>query len=382
MSIKKKAKVDFLIVGQSIETFRNDIALLQKAGYRQVQFADNGIHANNILMSTHVCFVISELEMPNMNGIEFLKLIRRHAFFMATPFLLVSKDKQMEMIKYALDELADGYLLAPYSGEDFLCAIMRIQQRISSLSNLQVMIRKGRIQFLKREYNKSIAVVNEVLKIEPENVEALLILSECLYRQRDIDPARKHLKVILKKFSHHCKALHLLSKICQIDSDCGEAFTYLTSAQRQNPLNKDLQIDLGKFYLETGMDEKADEVFNDIFSSSPTDLNLIKIGKALLKKNRVEDASKFLNKTVRPLPGTAYIFKMYADMLKKEGKTDAHIEQLQKCISISPGNPDYTIALANTLKSIGRSNEAREALSKYLKIDPENETVKSMAASL
>nr|MBF0221876.1 response regulator [Desulfobulbaceae bacterium] len=381
MPSTKRAKVDFLIVGQSVETFKNDIALLQKAGYRNVQFADDGILANNTLTSSHVGFVISELEMPNMNGIEFLKLIRRHPFFMATPFLLVSKDKQMDMIKYALDELADGYLLTPYSGEEFLCAIIRIQQKISSLSNLQVMIRKARIQFLKREYDKSIAIVNEILSHEPENIEALLILSECLYRQRNVEAARKHLKFILKKFSHNCKALHLLSKLCQFESDCGDAFTYLTSAQRQTPLNKDLQIDLGKFYLETGMDEKADEVFNDILSSSPTDFNLIKIGKALLKKNRLEDASKFLDKTVRPLPGTAYIFKMYADLLEKEGNSDAQIEQLQKCVSLSPGNPDYSISLANVLKSVGRSPEAQNILKNYLTIDPENETVKSMAAS-
>jgi two-component system chemotaxis response regulator CheY len=374
--------IDFLIVGQSPQAFENDIALLQKAGYKNFHFADTVVEARNILASTPVNFVISEFDLPHMNGIEFLKLIRRHPALLTTPFLMVSKDKQMEMIKYALDELADGYLLAPYSGEEFLCAIIRIQQKWSSLSRLQIQLRDARYQFLKRNYDKAISTINEIVKIDPNNVDALLVLSECLYRKRQIEAARKHIKCILNISPHHSKALHLLSKICRLDYDCGDGFIHLTNALRLNPLNEDLKIDLGKFYLDTGADEKAEEIFNEVLNASPTDLCLIKIGKSYLKKNRLQEASNFLDKTVKPLPETAYIFNMYADMLEEAGNHAASLEQLKKCVLIAPGEAEYCIKYAKILLDCGQSATAQEVLKEYLKIYPDHETIKAMLQSL
>jgi len=382
MANSDKKKIDFLIVGQLKKSFENEIALLQKAGYKNVHFADSVVDARNILTSAHVNFVISEFDMPHMNGIEFLKLIRRHPSLLTTPFLMVSQDKKMEMIKYALDELADGYLLAPFSGEELLCAVIRIQLKWSSLSSLQVKLRNARYQFLKRNYDKSIKTVNEILEVDPNNVEALLILSDCLHRKRQFELARKHIKHILNISPHHCKALHLLSKICRMDADCGDAFIHLTTALRFNPFNEDLKIDLGKFYLDTGADEKANEIFNEVLNSNPTDLSLIKIGKSFLKKKRLDEATVFLDKTVKPLPDTTYIFEMYADMLEESGNHAASLNQLKKCVEISPGKANFCIKYAKALLDSGQSATAQGVMQEYLQIDPDHETIKAMLQSL
>lgn len=370
--------IDFLLVGQQQETFNRDIGLLQKAGYKNVQFVESGLKARAVLKSCRVKFVISELEMPHMTGIELLKMIRRNPALVEVPVLLTSSSKNKETVLYALDELADGFLVTPYSGEDFLCAFLKIKQKKSHLSELQKKTRNARLLFLRREYENAIAACRALISHDEGNIDILLILSECYYRLRDIERARQFLKKVLKINATNSKAMHLLSKVCRLDADCGEAFSLLSAAHAQNPLNIDLKVDLGKFFLETDMEEKAQEIFEAVLATGPSDLSLIKIGRAFLKKNRLGEAKRFLDKTVQPLPETAYIFEQFATAMGQAGEHAACAEYFQRCLRLCPANHNYVLKQATALAALNQKAEAREALKNFLKTYPDNPEVANM----
>jgi two-component system chemotaxis response regulator CheY len=74
MDIDKNMKI---LVVDDFATMRKIIKnLLKQVGYKNIVEADDGVAALRILKSQKINFIISDWNMPNMNGLEFLKAVR------------------------------------------------------------------------------------------------------------------------------------------------------------------------------------------------------------------------------------------------------------------------------------------------------------------
>lgn len=75
--------------------------------------AANGQQALERLKSKHYDLVISDVEMPIMNGIELLKLIRADDNLKEIPFILVTSVAQQEKIMEAIEQQVSNYVIKP-----------------------------------------------------------------------------------------------------------------------------------------------------------------------------------------------------------------------------------------------------------------------------
>ena len=372
--------IDFLLVGVNQETLDRDVSVLQQAGHADIRTVHSGVEARNVLKRGQVHFVITEMNLPAMNGLELLRLIRRTPGLSDLPVLMTSDSRNKEVVLYAVDEMVDGYLATPYTGDDLLKAIHGIVARRKNASLHQQMLRKARRLVLAKNYDKAITISKEVLARDVNNSDALFVLSEAYFHLHQPDRSRQFLEMYLGKQPSSSKGTHLLSKVCRLDGSHGDAFTLLLKAHKENPLNIDLAIALGKFYLDMEMEENAQQIFNQILASEPTDLNLIKIGKAFLKKNRVTDAALYLQKTVDPLPETAFVFAQFAEMLQKNGNLAESAVQYEKCLQLVPDHPEYLFRLGELYLTLGELDKARLLCLEWLKRQPEAEEAKKLFA--
>ena len=98
-----------LVVDDSITVREMERKLLQNRGY-QVDVAVNGMEGWNTVRSDHYDLVISDIDMPRMNGIELVRHIKNHSHLKTTPVIIVSyKDRQEDQIA-GLEAGADYYL--------------------------------------------------------------------------------------------------------------------------------------------------------------------------------------------------------------------------------------------------------------------------------
>lgn len=104
------------------------------------------------------------------------------------------------------------------------------------------------------------------------------------------------------------------------ENQCGDAIALLTKANLRYPGNLDLKIDLGKLYLSLGMEEQAREQFEAVMLKNPSDINLIKMGKAFLVRGNLKDAATFLDQAEQPIPEAATIFTRFAAALENSGE--------------------------------------------------------------
>lgn len=98
-----------LVVDDSITVREVERKLLEKAGY-QVETAVDGVDGLNMLRSRHFDMLVTDVDMPRMNGIALVKTIRQDAELRSLPVLMVSyKDREEDKLK-GLEAGVDYYL--------------------------------------------------------------------------------------------------------------------------------------------------------------------------------------------------------------------------------------------------------------------------------
>ena len=98
-----------LVVEDSLTVRELERKLLEKRGYT-VTVAVDGMDGWNALRSTHFDLVVTDIDMPRMDGIELVTLIKRDALLKAVPVMIVSYKDRDEDRRRGLDAGADYYL--------------------------------------------------------------------------------------------------------------------------------------------------------------------------------------------------------------------------------------------------------------------------------
>src|SRR5580692_1738323 len=94
--------------------------ILQKAGY-EVEEALNGVEAIEKLLQSSVDFIIVDVNMPQMDGLSFLKVLRRQKPpLSSTPALIASPASQPHDMRAATAAGANHYLVKPLRAETLL----------------------------------------------------------------------------------------------------------------------------------------------------------------------------------------------------------------------------------------------------------------------
>jgi two-component system chemotaxis response regulator CheY len=91
--------------------------ILHHLGYLNVAEADDGSAALAMLQMQDIDFVISDWNMPNMNGLELLRAIRADDKLQHIPVLLVTAEALKENVVEAVKAGVNGYIVKPFTAE-------------------------------------------------------------------------------------------------------------------------------------------------------------------------------------------------------------------------------------------------------------------------
>lgn len=88
---------------------------LQKLGFANVIEAGNGIEALDAMASTKVDMIITDWNMPEMDGLTYVKTVRTKAEYKETPILMVTTEAAKEDILTALKSGVNNYVVKPFT---------------------------------------------------------------------------------------------------------------------------------------------------------------------------------------------------------------------------------------------------------------------------
>lgn len=105
----------FLIV-DDFSTMRRIVRnLLKESGFADADEAEDGVVALNKLRNGRFDFVVTDINMPNMNGFQLLNEIKKDEKLKHLPVLMVTAEARKEDIVLAAQNGAAGYIVKPFT---------------------------------------------------------------------------------------------------------------------------------------------------------------------------------------------------------------------------------------------------------------------------
>jgi two-component system chemotaxis response regulator CheY len=121
-----------ILVVDDFSTMRRIVKnLLKELGFSNFSEAEDGVQAWSALEeSGGFDFIVSDWNMPNMTGIDFLRKVRADPRFKNTPFLLITAEAKRSQILEAAEAGVNGYIVKPFTAATLNEKIQKIFARI------------------------------------------------------------------------------------------------------------------------------------------------------------------------------------------------------------------------------------------------------------
>ena len=122
----------FLIV-DDFSTMRRIVrGLLKEIGYHNAEEAEDGQVALTMLRRTQFDFVVSDINMPVMNGFELLSAVKADEKLKHLPVLMVTAEARKEDIVRAAQDGAAGYIVKPFTKATLEEKVTKIMQKLAA----------------------------------------------------------------------------------------------------------------------------------------------------------------------------------------------------------------------------------------------------------
>lgn len=130
MALDKGMKI---LVVDDFSTMRRIIKnLLRDLGFQNTTEADDGATALPMLLKGDFDFLITDWNMPGMQGIDLLKAVRADAKLVKLPVLMVTAESKREQIVEAAQAGVNGYIVKPFTATTLQEKIDKIFERINA----------------------------------------------------------------------------------------------------------------------------------------------------------------------------------------------------------------------------------------------------------
>ncbi len=113
-----------MIVDDS-RTIRQQVSFtLTKGGYQVIEAEDGQDGLSKLKANADIAMVISDVNMPNMNGIEMVEKIKADGI--SVPIIMLTTEGAADLIQRAKNAGAKGWLVKPFKPEQLVAAVQKI----------------------------------------------------------------------------------------------------------------------------------------------------------------------------------------------------------------------------------------------------------------
>lgn len=110
-----------ILVVDDFSTMRRIVKnVLKQLGFENIEEAEDGVQALAKLRSGSAYgFMVTDWNMPNMDGLQLLKEVRKDPLLSALPILMVTAEAEKAMVITAIQSGVNNYIVKPFTAEVF-----------------------------------------------------------------------------------------------------------------------------------------------------------------------------------------------------------------------------------------------------------------------
>lgn len=116
---------NILVVDDSNAIRQSVSFILEQAGYTVTQ-AEDGMDGLSKLNAQQFALVISDVNMPNMDGIALTRKVREHEKHKFTPVIMLTTESQSGKMEEGKAAGATGWIVKPFDSEKLLSVVKKL----------------------------------------------------------------------------------------------------------------------------------------------------------------------------------------------------------------------------------------------------------------
>lgn len=181
----------FLVVDDADTMRKINSSQLELLGARKILLANNGMEALAILRARRVNVIVSDWNMPVMDGLALLREVRRDPQLAHLPFIMVTAECARSQIADAIDAGVSSILIKPYSAQDLAQHIARAMQHRPRVQTITTGTDEQAVVIEPKDKRPTLLVVDDV----PDNLTLIAGLFMQDYRVRVAQDGRTALSI-------------------------------------------------------------------------------------------------------------------------------------------------------------------------------------------
>ena len=229
----------------------------------------------------------------------------------------------------------------------------------------------GALYYSAAQYDNAIATANDILAIDPENMEALELISMCTKAKGDKAGYKAASDRILAADPYNAAVNIQKAEDYVVNNKYKLARDAYKKALRGDPENTDALFGYAQMSYYTDDIKTADEVFQQILDKDPDNAAaLAYMGKLAYEQENYLRATKFVQQALKQDPNNYDYWMDYGTYLRYQGKFDDAANAWKKAAEL---DPSYFLAyayLAGNYDDLGKWDEALENYHKVIETNP------------
>jgi len=101
-------------------------SLIDELGGFEITAVENGLQALRVLPSEKFDLIVTDINMPNINGLELLAFVKKNPNHVNTPVLVVTTEGAEKDREKGLALGANMYLVKPFERDELLAAVRKL----------------------------------------------------------------------------------------------------------------------------------------------------------------------------------------------------------------------------------------------------------------
>ena len=257
-----REKLNLLLVDDNFMMLKMMMPMLEQLGFRHFVLAENGRMAwRKLNGDEEIHLVLSDLIMPQVDGIELLLKIRDSEKFWDLPFVMITGEENQNQLMSSIEIDVNSYILKPFTPEKLDKEITAVLNERYHPSPFHKAMQQGRRLLIQEaRHQEAMRCLEEAKRLGPRQADPCYFSALVHERRGDYPAAKEELKRCIALKEAHTKAYDMLALIHRREENYAAEREVLAAITELSPDNLERNINLAAACARCG-DEKAMKEF-------------------------------------------------------------------------------------------------------------------------
>ncbi len=342
-----------LVIEPSVNYRTSIKRFLTNLRIKRIKLVSTVAEARRELLTEKIGFFIAEWSLDHENGLLFCKSLRKEAAYKQTPFLLLSVENLRNDVMLASEVHIDGYLLKPFSYEDFCAQIEAMIKAQANPSPLTTMLELAEDRLGRGDAETAMKLFDEALALRPVSARALCGKAKVERQRGNALVALRFLRAALQHNPDFIEAYREMLAIAEEREDRAAMIQAAGVLHAQSPENPRYTLVLARAYLELSELEGSLKYYKKTVQLSPRLADAHKgLGNVYMAREEYEKAKKTFKRALDLDADDSGLLNSLALAHIRLGQFKEGLERYMMALKLDPNDP-------RVLFNIGHAFEKR-----------------------